>query len=58
MPNLFLVLITDHYFTIKIKIHKLILYPIVIGGRVPKMDDDTMEILSEEALVVYLNYLD
>ena len=31
---------------------------LVIGGRVPKMDEDTLEILSEEALVVYLNYLD
>ena len=31
---------------------------IVIGGRVPKMDEDTLEILSEEAIVVHLNYLD
>lgn len=31
---------------------------LVIGGRVPKMDEDTLEILSEEAIVVYLNYLD
>jgi hypothetical protein len=31
---------------------------IVIGGRVPKMDEDTLEILSEEAIIVYLNYLD
>ena len=31
---------------------------VVIGGRVPKMDEDTCEILSEEALIVYLNYLD
>lgn len=30
----------------------------MIGGRVPKMDEDTLEILSEEAIVVYLNYLD
>jgi hypothetical protein len=30
----------------------------VIGGRVPKMEEETLEILSEEALVVYLNYLD
>jgi len=30
----------------------------VVGGRVPKMDEDTLEILSEEAIVVYLNYLD
>jgi hypothetical protein len=30
----------------------------VIGGRVPKMDEDTLEILSEEAILVYLNYLD
>jgi hypothetical protein len=31
---------------------------LVIGGRVPKMDEDTLEILSEEAIIVYLNYLD
>ena len=31
---------------------------IVVGGRMPKMDDDTIEILSEQALVVYINYLD
>ena len=31
---------------------------LVVGGRVPKMDDDTMEILSEEALLVYLSYID
>jgi hypothetical protein len=31
---------------------------LVIGGRVPKMEEETLEILSEEALVVYLNYLD
>ena len=30
----------------------------MIGGRVPKMDEDTLELLSEEALIVYLNYLD
>ena len=30
----------------------------VVGGRVPKMDEDTLEILSEEAIVVYINYLD
>jgi hypothetical protein len=30
----------------------------VVGGRVPKMDADTLELLSEEALIVYLNYLE
>ncbi len=30
----------------------------MVGGRVPKIDDDTLKILSEEALIVYLNYLD
>jgi hypothetical protein len=30
----------------------------VVGGRVPKIDEDTLKILSEEALIVYLNYLD
>jgi hypothetical protein len=35
-----------------------ILTILVIGGRVPKMDEDTLEILSEEAIIVYLNYLD
>ena len=35
-----------------------LLIKLVIGGRVPKMDEDTLEILSEESIVVYLNYLD
>jgi hypothetical protein len=30
----------------------------VVGGRVPKIDDVTKEILSEPAIIVYLNYLD
>jgi hypothetical protein len=30
----------------------------VVGGRVPKIDDETLKILSEEAIVVYLEYLD
>jgi Tetratricopeptide repeat len=30
----------------------------VVGGRVPKIDKETLTILSEEALIVYLNYLD
>jgi len=30
----------------------------VVGGRVPKIDEDTIRILSEEAIIVYLNYLD
>ena len=30
----------------------------LIGGWVPKLDASTLEILSEEALIVYLNYLD
>lgn len=30
----------------------------VVGGRVPKMDEDTLELLSEGALRVYINYLD
>jgi hypothetical protein len=30
----------------------------VVGGRVPKMDEDTLKILSEEAIVTYINYLD
>jgi hypothetical protein len=30
----------------------------VVGGRVPKIDKITEDILSEEALIVYLNYLD
>ena len=33
-------------------------WTIVVGGRVPKMDEDTLEILSEEAIMVYINYLD
>jgi hypothetical protein len=28
-----------------------------MGGRVPKMDEYTLEILSEEAIGVYINYL-
>ena len=31
---------------------------LVVGGRSPNMDEDTLEVLSEEAIVVYLNYLD
>ncbi len=31
---------------------------LVVGGRVPKLDEDTVEILSEEAIIVYLDYLD
>lgn len=31
---------------------------VVMGGRIPKMDEDTLEVLSEEAIIVYLNYLD
>ena len=31
---------------------------IVVGGRVPKIDEDTLKILSEEAIIVYLNYID
>ena len=31
---------------------------IVVGGRVPKIDEETLKILSEEAIIVYLNYLD
>ena len=30
----------------------------LIGGRVPKLDEDILEILSEEAILVYLTYLD
>ena len=30
----------------------------MVGGRVPKIDEETLKILSEEALIVYLNYLD
>ncbi len=30
----------------------------MVGGRVPKIDEETMKILSEEAIIVYLNYLD
>lgn len=29
-----------------------------MSGRVPKMDEITLEILSEEAIIVYLQYLD
>lgn len=29
----------------------------LLGGRVPKLDEDTIEILSEEAVRVYINYL-
>ena len=29
-----------------------------IGGRVPRMDEDTYEIMSEEAIVTYIAYLD
>lgn len=31
---------------------------IVVGGRVPKIDKVTEDILSEEAMIVYLNYID
>lgn len=31
---------------------------VVVGGRSPKMADDTFEILSEEAIRVYLMYYD
>lgn len=31
---------------------------LVVGGRVPKMDEDTLEILSEGAIRVYIGYLD
>ena len=31
---------------------------IVVGGRVPKIDKVTEDILSEEAMIVYLNYVD
>lgn len=31
---------------------------LVVGGRVPKMDEDTLEILSEESIIVYISYLD
>jgi hypothetical protein len=30
----------------------------VVGGRIPKIDEDTLKILSEEAIIVYLNYID
>lgn len=30
----------------------------MVGGRVPKIDEDTIRILSEEAIIVYLNYLE
>jgi len=30
----------------------------VVGGRAPKMGPDTFDILSEEAIRVYLNYYD
>lgn len=29
----------------------------LVGGRIPKMDEDTLEVLSEEAIIVYMNYL-
>lgn len=32
--------------------------PIVVGGRSPNLDEDTLEVLSEEAIIIYLNYLD
>lgn len=31
---------------------------LVVGGRIPKVDEDTLKILSEEAIIVYLNYID
>jgi hypothetical protein len=31
---------------------------LVVGGRVPKIDKVTEDILSEEAMIVYLNYID
>ena len=31
---------------------------VVVGGRMPKMDEDTQTILSEEAILIYINYLD
>lgn len=31
---------------------------LVVGGRVPKIDEETLKILSEESLIVLLNYLD
>ena len=30
----------------------------MVGGRVPKIDKDTLDVLSEEAIIVYLNYLE
>jgi hypothetical protein len=30
----------------------------VFAGRVPKIDEETLKILSEEALIVYIHYLD
>ena len=30
----------------------------LVGGRIPRPDEDTYEVLSEEAIVVYLAYMD
>lgn len=30
----------------------------LLGGRVPKMDENTLEVLSEESIGVYLEYMD
>lgn len=42
----------------KTVIRKINFNVIVVGGRVPKIDEDTLKILSEEALIVYLNNID
>lgn len=41
----------------KFPVYGLILI-LVVGGRVPKMDEDTLEILSEESIIIYISYLD
>ena len=30
----------------------------LVGGRSPSLDEDTLDVLSEEAIIIYLNYLD
>jgi len=40
------------------KTFKFLKSSIVVGGRAPKIDEETLKILSDEALIVYLNYLD
>jgi hypothetical protein len=61
MEAMFSQLLTDSIMTTDSRCKKnypLQFYDVVVGGRVPRGDEETLKILSEEALIVYLNYLD